>query len=566
MSDMKNLDDFIKTKLDKQTADVPAHIWDNIVDARKNKRPTGVWLSFLTDKNMLLLIAGLLVGGAGISVLNNFTNIASTKKTSATITTFKSNNLNKSGNSSVNQITYPATVSGNNSTPNSTIPDNNNLTTSLNTEEKRTVSGNNSSSTNTTVLANTASDNTKMPDPLNSKDEIFSANNVPVVSESNQEISKHKHSRIELESAKTNVSIIKGNSNTNVSLNNDLTGKNYTAINPFGLTVAHKNMRRHSSSIAGRSLKENTSISVLNETTDDNTLTDSDNSSAINNCRSNKIQFFKQGYLSNRLSDSAEKTTKPVIKITDNITANLHLPECPTVEKDIAGNKQYIEAYISPDYGIRTLTDTAKSNGALLQQRKQSTKFSTAFSVGIRYTKVFRSGISIAAGLNYSQINEKFTVAENIFLIETHYDSRGNVIGTDTVSGTQNKISHNHYHSVDVPLLFGYELGNDKIHVNINAGPVMNVYSWQHGEVLSADSLPVSISSGKSSSIAYQYKTNVGLGVTGGVSVFYKLNDQLHIYAEPYFRYNFSSMTNNQSPIQQKYTTVGMHIGLRLDL
>ncbi|MEY2917936.1 MAG: hypothetical protein RIS73_1650, partial [Bacteroidota bacterium] len=86
---------------------------------------------------------------------------------------------------------------------------------------------------------------------------------------------------------------------------------------------------------------------------------------------------------------------------------NIYLPDCPSIEKNAAGNKTYFEVYAGPDIAFRTLSDTG--NSAYLQKRKESTKFSSAYSAGIRYTKVFNNGMSLRTGLNYSQINEKFT-------------------------------------------------------------------------------------------------------------------------------------------------------------
>lgn len=521
MSDMKNFDDFFKAELGKKSSDVPSHVWDNIVEARKNRRPSGIWLSFLSDKNMFILVALLLIGGAGITIFNNPTNIGSTKKIGSDINTATSSTTNKKGNNALNQQA---------------------------TSQFLLPSSNNNSSNN----------NIKLSDQLKDKNDNS-------ISESDQKMDNR--SETEMSSTANNIAIVKAD-NLHTYSNNiyGSANKNSVEINHSHLiTVAHNNIRKHSK--ADGIVKTNASITGGDEITDENTLAASNYSSVINN-NNNKLHSVTQGYLLNRLSFTAQKTVKPEIKIADNISAKLNFPECPTVEKDIAGNKQYIEAYISPDYGIRTLTDTSKSNGALLQQRKQSTNFSSAFSAGVRYTKVLKSGISFAGGLNYSQINEKLSYTQNngsqIAVITS--STTGDTIRIDTISGIVHKTSYNHYHSIDIPVLIGYEMGNDKIHINVNAGPIMNIYSWQHGEVLSQDSLPVSISSGKSSSLAYQYKTNIGLGITGGVSVFYKLNDELHIYAEPYFRYNFSSMTNSESPIQQKYTTVGMHIGLRLDI
>jgi hypothetical protein len=561
MSDMKNFDDFLNSRLSKHSSEVPSRIWDNIVNERNKRKPSPFWLGFLTNRNMFLLAGILLAGGTGIAILSTPTNMGNTAKISSSISNRDIITANKSSNTtnSNNKFTVNNTVGGKLYTNNVSGSDKklpNQITYS-------SSAASNSARWNNTKLNNTESVVERSYQPANN----ISLKNISAtgIHSNNDNTSNRKNKRYFIAGVE-NIDVVQANSidvqpnklavtNTknNYNSNNEYANNNNNNISSSAVTTK-RNLHHHNANGSTRA--------TINEI-DDNQIEASDVDLSLANNVGNKLQFFPQGYLSNRLKDSAEKIAKPKIVVADIITK---LPECPTVEKDIAGNKQYFEAYISPDYGIRTLTDTSKSNTAYLQQRKQSTGFSSAFSAGVKYTKVLKSGISLAAGLNYSQINERFTVAENIFLIETHYDSRGNVTGTDTISGKQYKTTHNHYHSVDVPLLFGYEMGNEKIHININAGPVMNIYSWQHGQVLSQDSIPESISTGKSSSFADQYKTNIGLGITGGVSVFYKLNDQLHVFAEPYFRYNFGSMNNNESPIQQKYTTIGLHLGLRLDI
>ena len=118
---------------------------------------------------------------------------------------------------------------------------------------------------------------------------------------------------------------------------------------------------------------------------------------------------------------------------------------------------------------------------------------------------------------------------------------------------------------IDVPLLIGYEMGNGRFHTNINAGPVINIYSWQKGEVLDANGQPVTITTGKSNS-TYGFKTNTGLGFMGAVSFYYKLTENLHLMAEPYFKYTFSQMNRTELTIRQKYNTIGLKVGLRLDI
>ena len=241
-----------------------------------------------------------------------------------------------------------------------------------------------------------------------------------------------------------------------------------------------------------------------------------------------------------------------------------YLPGCPTFEKDAAGNKKYFSIYGGPDFVIRSLTDTG--NSTYLQKRKESSKIAFSYSAGASYTKVFNNSVSLRAGVNYSQVNEKFSFVQG-HLVQVIYiiDANGDTTGSYTTSGTRYKTTHNKYRSIDVPLTVGYEMGNGRLHANVNAGVVVNVYSWQKGEVLDTAYQPVNITTGKSNS-PYAFKTNAGLGVTGGVSVFYKLNDNVHLMAEPYFRYNLKQMNKDNLTFKQKNNVVGLRVGLRVDL
>jgi hypothetical protein len=273
------------------------------------------------------------------------------------------------------------------------------------------------------------------------------------------------------------------------------------------------------------------------------------------------------GTLLGRLSFNAEKITE---KRKSGNQEKLHfnplvfLPGCPSIEKDASGNKKYFEFYAGPDYAFRSLQDTG--NSSYLQKRKESTKFKSAFSAGVRYTKVFNNSMSVRAGVNYSQINEKFTFNQgNVVQVTYIINNNGDTIGSYTTTGSRYKATINRYRSIDIPLVVGYEVGNGKLHANINAGPIINIYSWQKGDVLDAGGNPVSITTGKGSS-PYQFKTNAGIGFIGAVSVYYKLNDRLHIMAEPYFRYNLTPMNKESITLKQKYQTAGLRLGIRLDL
>jgi len=273
---------------------------------------------------------------------------------------------------------------------------------------------------------------------------------------------------------------------------------------------------------------------------------------------------MQPAFLTSRLFFNAEKLTAASLADLNGKKTDFKPIQIPCPEKDAAGNKQYWEVYAGPDYAFKKYNDTA--NSALLEKRKASTSFQSAFSAGIRFTRVFSNGMSFRGGLNFSQIKEKFSYAQsNVVQLTYEINQAGDTINSFFVRGTKYKTSYNHYRTLDVPLLVGYEIGNGRLHANINAGAVINIYSWQNGETLDTAFAPVSFSSGKSND-PYQYKTNVGIGFLGGVSVYYKLNDRLHLLAEPYYRYNFSPMNKETLSIQEKFSTIGLRLGLRIDL
>jgi hypothetical protein len=271
-------------------------------------------------------------------------------------------------------------------------------------------------------------------------------------------------------------------------------------------------------------------------------------------------------YLRRLLFNGLQKisTAKKESELNKRTFPNIYLPDCPSFEKDAAGNKTYIEVYGGPDFAFRNMSDTG--NSAYLQKRKESTKFSSAFSAGIRYTKVFNNGVSIRTGINYSQINEKFTFVQgNLVQITYIIDANGDTTGSYITTGTRYKTTINKFRTIDVPILIGYEVGNGKLHANINAGVIINAYSWQKGDVLDTAFRPVSITTGKTNS-PYQFKTNIGVGFMVGTSFYYKLNEKIHVMAEPYFRYSLSPMSKENLTFTQKYNTAGIRVGLRVDL
>jgi hypothetical protein len=256
-----------------------------------------------------------------------------------------------------------------------------------------------------------------------------------------------------------------------------------------------------------------------------------------------------------------QKSFNPSIQYSSK--KGLSIP-CPGKEKSATGNQQYVEIYGGPDYAFRKYEDTGRS--LYLQKRKESTSFQSAFSAGLRYTRVFSNSMSFRTGLNYSQINEKFTFTDgNIVQLVYMIDANGDTTGSFTSTSTRFKTTYNKFRMLDIPIVIGYEMGNGRLQANINAGVIMNIYSWQKGDVLDNSFQPVNINTSGTNS-PYQFKTNIGLGFLGAVSLYYKLNDRFHLLAEPYYRHNFSPVSKSEITFKQKYNLAGLRLGLRLNL
>lgn len=247
-------------------------------------------------------------------------------------------------------------------------------------------------------------------------------------------------------------------------------------------------------------------------------------------------------------------------KITEKTKIALQIP-CPA-SPNPAWNRAYFELYAGPDYVARQFSDT---NANYANMRKQSTAFQYAYSAGFRYGRVFNNGLLLKTGLNYSLLTEKFDFIQgNIINIIYVTDASGDTIGSYQSTSARHKITYNKYRTIDVPLLVGYEMAKGRWNFNFSGGLIINLFSWNRGEVLDRSLQPVSINSRENPN-PYQLKTNIGMGLQAGAGVYFALNQSLKLFAEPYFRYNLSSMTQSEIVLKQRYHTAGLRWGIRLD-
>lgn len=249
------------------------------------------------------------------------------------------------------------------------------------------------------------------------------------------------------------------------------------------------------------------------------------------------------------------------------------LNDCPSAREPIK-NDVYIELFGSADYARKTINNSGGVDEAFLRRKDSSESGRPSFTVGFRLTKTLGENFLIKAGLQYSQINEKFSYrSENernqttVITIRKILLTTGDTLmvrDTSTIVqiGYRIKTSYNRYRSLDVPLIAGYQWGNDNLKTGLSAGVILNLYSWQKGESLDTSYVPVEFNKNGDRT----FKRNIGLGLFTGFSVLKKAGKSTWLFAEPYLRYNVSNITNNRSIFNQKFDIAGLNIGIRYKL
>lgn len=233
----------------------------------------------------------------------------------------------------------------------------------------------------------------------------------------------------------------------------------------------------------------------------------------------------------------------------------------------------YLEAYASPDLSFKSVSNVSASPLYMLK-KDSSERMQVGYSAGLRLVKPLTDNILLKAGVQYSQANEKYVYrTENevktttVVTVRTIIRAPGDTVIVQDTSvlqtvGFRNNTVNNRYRSVDIPLTVGYQFGNEDLKFGINAGVAVNISSWYQGVMLDSSLAIVPLNKTGNN----LYKTNIGLGLIGSFSVVKKMSEDMHVFFEPYFRYNLSSMTTQQASFKQRFSVGGLAIGLRINL
>lgn len=245
---------------------------------------------------------------------------------------------------------------------------------------------------------------------------------------------------------------------------------------------------------------------------------------------------------------------------------------CPT-DRKMRNTDWDLEVFISPDIPFRTVTNNTATT-QLLSRKDSSESLRPGFTAGFRIVKPFNDHFSIKTGLQYSQINERFTYrTENetrtttVVSVRAIIRAPGDTLlvrdtSTLTQIGFKTNTVKNRFRSLDIPILASYQVGNDDFRIGLTAGAIINLSSWYQGVML--DSSLSTVALNKETNMSY--RSNIGLGLYAGISVTKRINYTTQLFFEPYFRYNLSNMTRPEASFNQRFSIGGLMMGLRFNL
>ncbi len=225
--------------------------------------------------------------------------------------------------------------------------------------------------------------------------------------------------------------------------------------------------------------------------------------------------------------------------------------------------------YGGASLALRKLSDKSGENTDYLKMREDTETSLETLQTGLKIAVEHKSGVALQTGFQFMQITERFefsgsrirrdTIEDGIFayLINPNGDT---IPVYDQIINTQEvniqKLEYNRYRFLDIPLSAAYFVGDDDWSIGLHAGVVLNLALKTEGEIFDAFG---EIQDLKETNF---FKSNVGLTYRGAISGRYLINDNLQLEATVHGRFFPKTITSNTYHLNQKYTIVGLNVGL----
>lgn len=210
-----------------------------------------------------------------------------------------------------------------------------------------------------------------------------------------------------------------------------------------------------------------------------------------------------------------------------------------------------VSGYLSPGVIFKTIRPkTVESNG-LFTLRSESEQTLETMGGGLSFRTRYQSGFWLSTGIDFTQINERFTYFNQT--TNFVYSDSSLTIQTRTVE----KEIHNHLRLVSIPLRIGYDLEFQSWTVAVGAGVHFNLTLNSEGTVMGRNTEFVQLGTAEGAI----FKTRVGLAYSFSLGVERKLNDHWAVTLTPELLYYPGSFTRDTYSLEQNYRLLKFNAG-----
>jgi len=206
--------------------------------------------------------------------------------------------------------------------------------------------------------------------------------------------------------------------------------------------------------------------------------------------------------------------------------------DCPSFVSDRTG--VYLDFYVSHELPFSSLSAKDENFEDYKDLRSSTEGPSYSFSAGARLTLMLPNGLGLKTGLNYSQVNEKFSYVDPESSQIKEVITKTTIDGVETIDtsviiipGTRDIVSTNKYRSFDIPLLLSYEWDvRERTYMTVNGGIYLNLLFKESGKILDAGGEIIDLVDTSGDNMAI-FKNNIGLSLFGSVGLHYRWNSNI---------------------------------------
>jgi hypothetical protein len=237
----------------------------------------------------------------------------------------------------------------------------------------------------------------------------------------------------------------------------------------------------------------------------------------------------------------------------------------------------FADIYFSGDQIQKHLQAKSSEGDKYRMDRMQSEKPLLSFAAGFRVGYNTGHNIALMTGLEYKQMNEKFEYIDpesnqtRLVTIKDYIYQNGNIVDSVitqeviVIPGTVKYTVYNSFKSVNIPLIVEYNLlRGSKFNVAVAGGPVLNLVSYQKGTILSPnkDDNTISLSEPNHEN-SKVFRQSTGISLSGSINIQYRIKRDVAIMIAPNIRTQLNSITFDDYPLHQRFTTFGIAAGAR---